>query len=123
MLILNTNMRLKRRNMEYKLIGISCLILIILGLTWLKEGEKMNPPLKKRVVIDSVTIGIFWAVFEFLDKSGSTTYKNEIVFVINTSLFFFFARMIQLICQVNPMIQELIQYLKSKGVDMEDKEK
>ncbi|CEN29121.1 Putative phage holin [Lactococcus piscium MKFS47] len=97
--------------------------LIILGLTLLKDGEQMNPPLKKRVVIDSVTIGIFWAVFEFLDKSGSTTYKNEIVFVINASLFFFFARMIQLICQVNPMIQELVQYLKSKGVDMEDKEK
>ena len=109
--------------MEYKLIGISCLILIILGLTWIKDGEHMNPPLKKRTVIDIVTIGIFWAVFEFLDKSGSTAYKNEIVFVINASLFFFFARMVQLICQVNPMIQELTQYLKSKGIDMEDKEK
>lgn len=109
--------------MEYKLIGISCLILIILGLTWLHDGEHMNPPLKKRAVIDIVTICIFWAVFEFLDKSGSTTYMNEIVLVINASLFFFFARMVQLICQVNPMIQELVQYLKSKGVDMEDKEK
>src|SRR5574337_1101168 len=79
--------------MEYKLIGISCLILIILGLTWIKDGEHMNPPLKKRAVIDIVTIGIFWVVFEFLDKSGSTTYTNEIVLVINASLFFFFARL------------------------------
>ena len=106
--------------MEYKLMGISALILIILGLTWMKDGEKMDPPLKKRMVIDIVTIAIFWAVFEFLDKSGSTTYTNEIVLVINASLFFFFARMVQLICQVNPMIQDLAKYLKSKGINMED---
>lgn len=34
--------------MEYKLLGISGLILIILLLTWLKDGENMNPPLKRR---------------------------------------------------------------------------
>ncbi len=45
--------------MEYKLIGISALILIILFLTWLKDGENMNPPLKRRAVIDSTTIVIF----------------------------------------------------------------
>ena len=109
--------------MEYKLMGISCLILIILVLTWIKDGEKMDPPLKKRMVIDIVTIGIFWAVFEFLDKSGSNTYVNEIALVVNGSLLFFFARMVQLICQINPMIQDLAKYLKSKGIDTEDKEK
>ena len=106
--------------MEYKLIGISCLILIILGLSWIKDGEKMEPPIKKRILIDLVTIGIFWGVFEFLDKSGSHTYLNEISLVINGSLLFFFARMVQLICQINPMIQELVKYLKSKGIDTED---
>lgn len=109
--------------MEYKLIGISGLMLIILGLTWIKDGEHMNPPFKKRTVIDVTTIGIFWAVFEFLDKSGSTTYTNEIALVINGSLLFFFARMIQLIAQLNPMIQDLVKFLKERGVDMEDKEK
>lgn len=109
--------------MEYKLIGVSGLILIILFLTWIKDGEHMNPPLKKRAVIDIVTIGIFWAVFEFLDKSGSNTYVNEIALVVNGSLLFFFARMVQLICQINPMIQDLAKYLKSKGIDTEDKEK
>lgn len=106
--------------MEYKLMGISVLILFILGLTWIKDGEKMDPPLKKRIVIDIVTIGIFWAVFEFLDKSGSNTYVNEIALVVNGSLLFFFARMVQLICQINPMIQDLAKYLKSKGINMED---
>ena len=106
--------------MEYKLMGISVLILIILGLTWLKDGEKMDPPLKKRILIDIVTIGIFWAVFEFYNYSNSKTYENEIALVVNGSLLFFFARMVQLICQINPMIQDLAKYLKTKGINMED---
>ena len=106
--------------MEYKLLGISGLILIILLLTWIKDGENMNPPLKKRMVIDIVTIGIFWAVFEFYNYSNSKTYENEIVLVVNGSLLFFFARMVQLIAQLNPMIQDLAKYLKSKGINMED---
>ena len=106
--------------MEYKLLGISGLILIILLLTWLKDGENMNPPLEKRVVIDVMTIFIFWAVFEFYNYSNSRTYENEIALVVNGSLLFFFARMVQLICQINPMIQDLAKYLKSKGINMED---
>ena len=106
--------------MEYKLMGISVLILIILGLTWMKDGEKMDPPLKKRIVIDIVTIGIFWAMFEFYNYSNSKTYENEIALVVNGSFLFFFARMVQLICQINPMIQDLAKYLKTKGINMED---
>ena len=106
--------------MEYKLMGISVLILIILVLTWIKDGEKMDTPLKKRMVIDIVTICIFWAVFEFYNYSNSKTYENEIALVVNGSLLFFFARMVQLICQINPMIQDLAKYLKSKGINMED---
>ena len=110
-------------SMEYKLIGISCLILIILVLTWIKDGKKMNPPIKRRMVIDFVTIAIFWAVFEFLDKSGSRTYENEMGIVIDGSLLFFFARMVQLICQINPMIQDLTKYMKSKGIDNTEDDK
>lgn len=106
--------------MEYKLMGISVLILIILGLTWIKDGEKMDPPLKKRIVIDIVTIGIFWAVFEFYNYSNSKTYENEIALVVNGSLLFFFARMAQLIAQLNPMIQDLVKFLKKKGINLED---
>lgn len=100
--------------------GISCLIIIILVLSWIKDGEKMDPPIKRRMVIDSVTIAIFWAVFEFLDKSGSRTYENEIGIVIDGSLLFFFARMVQLICQINPMVQDLAKYMKSKGVETQE---
>lgn len=74
--------------MEYNLLGISALIVIILGLTWLKDGEKMDPPLKKRIVIDVVTIAIFWGVFEFYKFSNVKLYNHEIEFVINSSLLF-----------------------------------
>lgn len=106
--------------MEYKLLGVSGLILIILLLTCIKDGEKMDPPLKKRIVIDIVTIGIFWAVFEFYNYSNSKTYENEIALVVNGSLLFFFARMVQLIAQLNPMIQDLVKFLKKKGINLED---
>ena len=109
-----------KKKLEYNLLGISALILIILGLTWLKDGEKMDPPLKKRIVIDLVTIALFWGVFEFYNFSGVKEYNNEIALVINGSLVFFFARMIQLICQINPLFQELFAYLKSKGVKIEN---
>lgn len=48
-------------------------------------------------------------------------YNHEIEFIINSSLLFFFARMLQLICQINPLFQELFLYLKSKGFTLEDK--
>ena len=41
--------------MEYKLLGISGLILIILLLTWLKDGKHMNPPIERRAIIDTTT--------------------------------------------------------------------
>lgn len=106
--------------MEYKLLGISALILIILLLTWFKDGEKMDPPLKKRVVIDLATIAIFWLVFEFVSHLKPNIYENEVEILINGSLLFFFARMIQLICQINPLFKDLFAYLKNKGVKIEN---
>ena len=67
-----------------------------------------------------MTIALFWGVFEFYNFSEVKEYNNEIALVINGSLVFFFARMIQLICQINPLFQELFAYLKSKGVKIEN---
>ena len=95
--------------MEYKLLGISGLILIILLLTWLKDGENMNPPLKRRAVIDSTTIVIFWIVFEFYNFSQDKAFENEVVMIINLALVFFLIRMIQLITQLNPLFQDFVK--------------
>ena len=106
--------------MEYKLLGITGLILIILLLTWLKDGENMNPPLKRRAVIDMTTIAIFWIVYEFYNYSKDKAFENEVAMVINLALLFFLMRMVQLIAQLNPMIQELVAFLKKKGVKIDE---
>lgn len=107
--------------MEYKLIGITGLILIILFLTWLKDGEKMDPSLKKRIIIDSTTIVIFWVVFEFYNYSSDKLYEEEVIMLVNAALLFFFARMIQLIAQINPLFQDFVKFIKKKGIDIDDK--
>lgn len=106
--------------MEYKLLGISGLILIIILLTWLKDGENMNPPLKRRAVIDITTISIFWVVYEFYNFSKDKAFEEEVVMIINLALLFFLARMIQLIAQLNPMFQEFVAFLKKKGVNVDE---
>ena len=106
--------------MEYKLLGISGLILIILLLTWIKDGEDMNPPLKRRALIDTTTICIFWAVFEFYNFSKDRAFESEVTMVINLALLFFMARMIQLIAQLNPMFQEFVSFLKKKGIKIDE---
>ena len=106
--------------MEYKLLGISGLILIILLLTWLKDGENMNPPLRRRAVIDITTICIFWVVYEFYNFSKDKAFENEVTMIINLALLFFLARMVQLIAQLNPMIQDFVAFLKKKGINVDE---
>lgn len=106
--------------MEYKLLGISGLILIILLLTWLKDGENMNPPLRRRAVIDITTICIFWVVYEFYNFSKDKAFENEVTMVINLALLFFLMRMVQLIAQLNPMVQEFVSFLRKKGVRIDE---
>ena len=106
--------------MEYKLLGISGLILIILLLTWLKDGENMNPPLKRRAVIDITTICIFWAVYEFYNFSKDKAFVEEVTMIINLALLFFLMRMVQLIAQLNPMFQEFVSFLKKKGIKIDE---
>ena len=106
--------------MEYKLLGISGLILIILLLTWLKDGKHMNPPLERRAVIDMTTIAIFWIVYEFYNYSKDKAFENEVVMIINLALLFFLMRMVQLIAQLNPMFQEFVSFLRKKGVRIDE---
>ena len=106
--------------MEYKLLGVSGLILIILLLTWLKDGKHMNPPIERRAIIDMTTICIFWIVYEFYNFSRDKAFIEEVVMIINLALLFFLARMVQLIAQLNPMIQEFVSFLRKKGVNVDE---
>lgn len=80
----------------------------------------MNPPIERRAVIDFATIAIFWVVYEFYNFSQDKAFEEEVVMVINLALLFFLARMIQLIAQLNPMIQEFVTFLKKKGVKIDE---
>ena len=106
--------------MEYKLLGVSGLILIILLLTWIKDGENMNPPLKRRAVIDTTTIATFWIVYEFYNFSKDKAFENEVTMIINLALLFFLARMVQLIAQLNPLIQDFVSFLNKKGIKIDE---
>ena len=106
--------------MEYKLLGVSGLILIILLLTWIKDGENMNPPLKRRAVIDTTTIATFWIVYEFYNFSKDKAFENEVTMIMNLALLFCVARMVQLIAQLNPMIQDFVSFLKKKGIKIDE---
>lgn len=80
----------------------------------------MNPPLKKRAVIDTTTICIFWAVYEFYNYSKDKAFENEVTMIINLALLFFLMRMVQLIGQLNPMFQEFVSFLRKKGVRIDE---
>ena len=80
----------------------------------------MNPPIERRAVIDFATIAIFWVVYEFYNFSQDKAFEKEVVMVINLALLFFLARMFQLIAQLNPMIQELVHFLRKKGVNVDE---
>ena len=96
------------------------MILIILLLTWIKDGEDMNPPLKRRSIIDFTTICILWISYEFYNFGKDKAFEQEVSMIINLALLFFLARMVQLIGQLNPMVQEFVSFLKKKGVKIDE---
>lgn len=75
----------------------------------------MNPPLKRRIVIDITTIGIFWLLFVGFVLIGDGDYDTNIASIIDLSLMFFTARIVQLVAVMNPMVQDLVAFIKNRG--------
>lgn len=107
--------------MILKLLFISVLVLAILFVTWVKDRENMNPPLKRRVVIDLTTIVIFWLLFLGFIVIGNGEYDKSITSIIDLALLFFTTRLVQLVAIMNPMVQELIAFIKNRGSGNENK--
>ena len=97
-----------------QLIAITILIVLILFMTWVKDGEHMTPPLNRRLVIDLSTILCFWILEGLYYYGFLGVYDKEIDLILNAALLFFVARLFQLIGQVNPWFQELTKYIKDK---------
>lgn len=60
-----------------KMILMTILILAILFATWVKDGEEMNPPLKRRLVIDLTVILSFGFYMQY-----STLHKHPQLLIL-----------------------------------------
>lgn len=104
------------------MILITILILAILFATWVKDREKMNPPFKRRFVIDLTVVLSLWvlyAVFYFTQTpSTSDIAKN----VINVGLLYFAGQFIYLIASISPMFAGLLKLIKKNGVNIPEVE-
>lgn len=106
--------RKKHMTTTSQLIAITTLILLILYMTWVKDGEHMSPPLNRRLVIDFSTIAVFW-ILELLYWLGMFgSYDKELTWILNAALAFFVARLFQLIEQINPWFQDLVKFIKDR---------
>ena len=92
-----------------KMILMTILILAILFATWVKDGEEMNPPLKRRLVIDLTVILSLWilyAVFYFTQTPSTSDIAKT---VINVGLLYFVGQFIYLIAKISPMFDGFLK--------------
>nr|DAK55871.1 MAG TPA: hypothetical protein [Caudoviricetes sp.] len=101
-------------NILLQLVAITILIALILYMTWLKEGEHMKPPLKRRVIIDSSIIACFWILSGVYKLGAFGNYDGEMNLILSCALTYFLARLFQLIAQISPLFQDLFEYIKDK---------
>ena len=112
--------------MVTKMILITLLIAAIFFATWVKDGNKMNPPFSRRAVIDLTVIASLWilyAVFYFT-RDPNTSGMADVV--INLGLWYFVAQFIYLIGSISPMFKGLVSLAKKKGIavpEVEEDEK
>ena len=108
--------------MVTKMILITILILAILFATWVKDRDNMNPPLKRRIVIDLTVIFSLWvlyAVFYFTQTPSTSDIAKT---VINVGLLYFVGQFIYLIASISPMFAGLVKLLKKEGVNIPEVE-
>ena len=105
-----------------KMILMTVLILAILFATWVKDGEAMNPPFKRRLIIDLTVIFSLWvlyAVFYFTQTPSTSDIAKT---VINVALLYFVGQFIYLIAKISPMFDGLVKLIKKNGVSIPEAE-
>lgn len=104
--------------MVIKMILISALILAILFATWVKDRDKMNPPLKRRIVIDLTVIASLWLLYLVFIVTNDPTTTAIAGDVINVGLWYFVAQFVYLIAAISPIFKGLLDVLKKKGYQL-----
>ena len=108
--------------MVTKMILITILVLAILFATWIKDREAMDPPFKRRFVIDLTVVFSLWilyAVFFFTQTPSTSDIAKT---VINVGLLYFVGQFVYLIASISPMFAGLVKLIKKNGVSIPEVE-
>ena len=105
-----------------KMILMTVLILAILFATWVKDSERMDPPFKRRLVIDLTVIFSLWVLYAVFYFTQTPSTSDIAKIVLNVGLLYFVGQFIYLISSISPMFAGLVKVLKKEGVNIPEVE-
>lgn len=105
-----------------KMILMTILILAILFATWVKDKERMDPPFKRRLIIDLTVIVSLWVLYAVFYFTRTPSTSDIAKIVLNVGLLYFVGQFIYLIASISPMFAGLVKVLKKEGVNIPEVE-
>ena len=105
-----------------KMILMTILILAILFATWVKDRERMDPPFKRRLIIDLTVIFSLWLLYAVFYFTQTPSTFDIAKIVLNVGLLYFVGQFIYLIASISPMFAGLVKVLKKEGVNIPEVE-
>ena len=105
-----------------KMILMTFLILAILFATWVKGRERMDPPFKRRLVIDLTVIFSLWVLYAVFYFTRTPSTSDIAKIVLNVGLLYFVGQFIYLIASISPMFAGLVKLLKKEGINIPEVE-
>ena len=101
---------------------MTILILAILFATWVKDRERMDPPFKRRLIIDLTVIFSLWLLYAVFYFTQTPSTSDIAKIVLNVGLLYFVGQFIYLIASISPMFAGLVKVLKKEGVNIPEVE-
>ena len=105
-----------------KMILMTVLILAILFATWVKDRERMDPPFKRRLIIDLTVIFSLWLLYAVFYFTQTPSTSDIAKIVLNVGLLYFVGQFIYLIAKISPMFDGLVKLIKKNGVSIPEVE-
>ena len=105
-----------------KMILMTVLILAILFATWVKDRERMDPPFKRRLVIDLTVVFSLWVLYAVFYFTQTPSTSDIAKIVLNVGLLYFVGQFIYLIASISPMFAGLVKLLKREGINIPEVE-
>ena len=96
--------------------------ILILFATWVKDRERMDPPFKRRLIIDLTVIFSLWLLYAVFYFTQTPSTSDIAKIVLNVGLLYFVGQFIYLISSISPMFAGLVKVLKKEGVNIPEVE-